>query len=73
MVKRNTIPPRSDQIEGDGRGSRRQKKEPVPNSAREGETPLEREQRKQRDKTFGREQGGNQQGNQRGIGHPGDR
>ena len=34
---------------------------------------LERKQREERDKNFGREQGGNQQGNQRGTGNPGDR
>ena len=43
---------------------------------REGEhgpADLEKEQHKARDEHFGREQGGNQQGNQRGIGNPGDR
>ena len=40
---------------------------------RKDEAPLDRAQRKERDKNFGREQGGNQEGNQRGLGNPGDR
>lgn len=37
------------------------------------DTALDHAQRKERDKNFGREQGGNQEGNQRGLGNPGDR
>ncbi len=68
MVQRHTIPPRSPQIEGDPAKKEKSGVPPSPES-----DDLERRQKEERDKTFGREQGGNQQGNQRGIGHPGDR
>jgi hypothetical protein len=70
MVKRHTIPPRSPQAEGDaGAGGEAQS----PSEPGTGDATLEEKQKKERSKTFGREQGGNQQGNQRGIGNPGDR
>lgn len=67
MVRRHTIPPRSPQAEGDD-----EKDKPAGGTPAKEET-LEPAQAAARRKTFGREQGGNQQGNQRGKGNPGDR
>jgi hypothetical protein len=71
---RNTIPPRSPQGEGDSASGREKKKDKGGTAAGEpGPTDVEKGQHKARDEHFGREQGGNQQGNQRGLGNPGDR
>jgi hypothetical protein len=69
MVRRHTIPPRSPQVEGDAREG----DNADPPGGKQDGADLDQAQKAERDKTFGREQGGNQQGNQRGIGHPGDR
>jgi len=70
MVKRHTIPPRSPQGERDGQDSKGAGSRP---ESATNDATLEERQKAERAKTFGREQGGNQQGNQRGKGNPGDR
>jgi hypothetical protein len=62
----------SDQDKTKDDGAKRPEKAPQ-STVNSGNTDLERKQNAEREKTYGREQGGNQQGNQRGIGNPGDR